>query len=63
MFLLRSRRPARFGKWTDRLLAPEPFAQVESDDRLERALLNVEEFGDDLDEETKAEASCARVDP
>jgi hypothetical protein len=24
MFLLRSRRPARYGKWIDRMLAPEP---------------------------------------
>ncbi len=24
MFLLRARRPQRFGKWTERMLAPEP---------------------------------------
>ncbi|MDQ3478920.1 MAG: hypothetical protein M3438_07165 [Pseudomonadota bacterium] len=31
MFLLKSRRPARFGKWIDRMLAPEPEA-VEDDE-------------------------------
>jgi len=42
MFLLRTRRPARFGKWLDRMLAPEPFAQEDADDRLDGALDTIE---------------------
>ena len=31
MFLLRSRRPQRYGKWIDRMLAPEPDENASGD--------------------------------
>ena len=31
MFLLRSRRPQRYGKWIDRMLAPEPDEDASDD--------------------------------
>jgi hypothetical protein len=34
MFLLRSRQPARFGKWIDRMLAPEPSRENDPTHRL-----------------------------
>lgn len=50
MCLLRSRRPARYGKWLDRVLAPEPFAQEESDDRLDIAIEAIEAIDEDADD-------------
>jgi hypothetical protein len=41
MFLLRSRRPQRFGKWMDRMLAPEAFDR-EPSERLADALIEME---------------------
>ncbi len=40
MFLLKSRRPARFGKWIDRMLAPDPDAAEDEEEgrRLDGAL-------------------------
>lgn len=49
MFLLRTRRPARFGKWVDRMLAPEPFAQEDADDRLDGALDMIEHHAPEED--------------
>ena len=31
MFLLRTRRPQRYGKWIDRMLAPEPDEDAHQD--------------------------------
>lgn len=44
-FLLRSRRPARFGKWLDRVFTVEPFAQEDTDDRLNGALDLIGQYG------------------
>jgi hypothetical protein len=49
MFLLRTRRPARFGKWTDRMQAPKPFAQEESDDWFEEELEDIDPDSDQPD--------------
>jgi hypothetical protein len=43
MFLLRSRRPARYGKWVDRVLAPDPDAEEESAGLLECELDEIAE--------------------
>jgi len=43
MFLLRNRRPARFGKWLDKVLVADPFAQEDADSRLDNALDAIEE--------------------
>ena len=43
MFLLRSRRPHRFGKWVDRMLAPEPDDNEESAGLLEAELTEIAE--------------------
>ena len=51
MFLLRARRPARFGKWVDRMLAPEPFAQEETDDRLDDALKIIDRYTREADDD------------
>lgn len=46
MFLLRHRRPARFGRWIERMFAPEPFAQEDADDRLDRSITVIGEVAD-----------------
>ena len=46
MFLLRNRRPARFGKWIERMLAPEPLAQQDADDRLDEAIEVIHDVAD-----------------
>ena len=51
MFLLRNRRPARFGKWMDRLLPLLPLRQDQADDGLDASLdmidLHAELFEDE----------------
>ncbi len=55
MFLLRTRRPARFGRWIDRMLAPEPdrFGEVrgreESADVLDAELEEIGERAPETD--------------
>jgi len=52
MFLLRSRRPKRYGKWLDRMLAPEPEEYEDEAIRLDGHLDCIEyDETDDDDEE------------
>jgi hypothetical protein len=43
MFLLRNRRPARFGKWIERALALDAMSQQDEDDRLDEGLELIED--------------------
>jgi hypothetical protein len=55
MFLLRSRRPARYGKWIERMLAPEPDilgavrGEEESADILDTELVEIAERAPEID--------------
>lgn len=49
MFILRHRRPARFGKWIDKVMAPDPFAQDDADGRLDGALEAIAEHAEFFD--------------
>ena len=67
MFLLRSRRPGRYGKWVDRMLAPDPdeFDQDEAAGILEADLDEVAERAPEVDGNNEEEwlwDSRARVE-
>jgi hypothetical protein len=47
MFLLKSRRPARFGKWMDKLLPPDLLPQGEADYDLHAKLDEIQVHADD----------------
>ena len=49
MFLLRTRRPGRYGKWVDRLLAPDPEEQEESAGILDCQLEEIAERAPETD--------------
>ena len=49
MFLLKNRRPARFGKWMDRLLPPLVPLQDEADDRLDTRLTLIDIRSEDFE--------------
>ena len=49
MFLLRTRRPARCGKWTDRLLAPDPEEPEESAGMLDWEIEEIAERAPECD--------------
>jgi hypothetical protein len=55
MFLLRTRRPARFGKWVDRMLAPNPYASEESATILDHHLDKVAMHAPETDGNTALE--------
>lgn len=49
MFLLKSRRPARFGKWIERMLAPDPAEDEDDGRRLDGALDLIESKAPEAD--------------
>ena len=51
MFLLRNRRPARFGKWMDKLLPLQPLEQQDTDYLLDGKLDQIEFHAEDFEEE------------
>ena len=59
MFLLKNRRPARFGKWMDKLLPPVLPPQEGADDRLDTTIdlieAHAEDFEEDEDSRTRVE--------
>ena len=50
MFLLKTRRPARFGKWMDKLLPIRPPLQADEDYDLDGKLDQIEFHAEDLDD-------------
>ena len=61
MFILRNRRPARFGKWIDRMLMADPFAQEDADESLDDAIQLIDGEIGALDAENEPD-SQARVE-
>ena len=55
MFLLKNRRPARFGKWMERLLPIEPPDQQDTDYALDGKLDQIEFDAEDFEEESDAQ--------
>ena len=51
MFLLRNRRPTRFGKWMDKLLPLQPLEQQDTDYELDGKLDQIEFHAEDFEEE------------
>ena len=51
MFLLKNRRPARFGKWMDKLLPPLLPMQDDADDRLDSQLTLIDIHSEDFEAE------------
>ena len=49
MFLLKTRRPARFGKWMDKLLPNRPPLQADEDYDLDGKLDQIEFHAEDID--------------
>lgn len=49
--LLKNRRPARFGKWMDKLLPPLPSLQEQADDHLDANLDMIELHAGDFEDE------------
>ena len=63
MFLLRTRRPARFGKWMDRLLTPAPPIQEDADYDLDQKLDQIESHAEEFEDWSEdAAPSRARVE-
>ncbi len=62
MFLLKSRRPARFGKWMDKLLPAVLPEQPYDDDRLDNSLGQIDRFAEEFDDKTEAPDSRTRVE-
>lgn len=67
MFLLRNRRPARFGKWIDRAFAIDPLSQRDEDDRLDDSIDVIDEnseffLPDDDDDDKNQPDSRTRVE-
>ena len=51
MFLLRNRRPARFGNWVDKLIPLQPLDQQDTDCDLDGKLDQIEFRAEDFEEE------------
>ena len=62
MFLLKNRRPARFGKWMDKLLPAVLPEQPYDDDRLDNSLGQIDRFAEEFDNEDQAPDSRTRVE-